>query len=458
MKNNIINLLVSKKDGDMKLGLGFMERRPESFAMELLESISISDDRRKKFLVDYCQSRFPFLFDTYRETNKVINGRQFDEGGEIYEMETVFLKGVEKWLDARATDLYRCFYVLAGHKALYGEYETIIESRWGKEGIRSFRRYVNSRKDRVDRQLCLVPTYNCNLSCSYCLSSKMPKKEVSLENVHLFLKWSRAAGVKRIRLYGGEPTYYAYFQELVSLVRESELKLYFASNLIFSKKKIAAIDPKTVELITAHIRSPSIAGKLQEKFWENARLLRERHIKLMFRYNIMNEDWHFITKRLQQLDVNEISFADVVEPEERVDLNDEKWLERIKLSGRFVNYMLQNNIKPILAKPLPLCLIDRAGFSDLWHVFIGHCGVHRVEYTWNTLIRPDMTLALCDGDFMQNRPFLWEFKNWESLAEYIAPRMKAWQEALLSPICENCYFKFRALCQGVCLAMKEANS
>ncbi len=458
MKHSIVDLLTGKPDSDLKMGLAIMGPRPESYVLELLEAISISDDRRRQFLVDFCQSQFPFLFDTYSETGRVAAGRRFDVGGDMYEKETVFLQGVENWLDGRKTDPSRCFYVLAGHKALYGEYEALIEPRWGNEGLRSFRHDTHARKDAAERQLCLVPTYKCNLDCDYCLSSQMPKKDVSLKNILFFLKWSQAANVKRIRLYGGEPTHYTHFPDLVSLVQASGMKLYFASNLIFPRETLRAIDPKTVELITAHIRSPSIAGDLQKTFWLNAKKLRDRRIKLMFRYNVMDEDWQFIVERLQQLKVNEISFANVVEPGAPVDLNAEKWLEKAKIAGRFANVMLSNGITPLIAKPLPLCLVDRAGFKDLWHVFRGHCGVHLVDYTWNTLIRPDMSLALCDGDFLQNRPFLWEFENWEKLTAYVAPRMKAWQETLFKPICETCYFRFRALCQGFCLAMKGANS
>jgi hypothetical protein len=449
----IVGLLSSAEPVDQCLGLAMLGDRPEDYAVEIMESLTRIPKVADSLLAAYCRSQFPF-FATGFEPGRVIVDASFRVGNGMFARERGFLQGVEKWLASKPQgDIGQCLLLLAGQHVLHGEYERILTARHMDAHIDRFRAAVQLQRGRAERQLGFVPTFRCNLSCPYCMSAPQARQEADFTTVRKVIDWASRAGVRRLRLYGGEPSLYPEFAGLLSEAREAGLRVYMASNLVASGEAVAAIGPDVVDCVAAHTRSPSVAGAQGEVFKANALRIRRAGVEVLLRYNLADEDWGFLRDLAGLLEVDRVSFAPVVTRYESVVPGREKWLADVGLTCRFTEYLASHGLRAVLAKPLPLCCVEQMGLPR-WEVFDGACTAYRDGYTFNVLVRPDRKIALCDADHGADRPSLDEFASWDDLQRYVGPRVHAWMRRPLWPECSQCYYGARALCQGACLAAK----
>jgi hypothetical protein len=285
------------------------------------------------------------------------------------------------------------------------------------------------------------------------MSAPLARREADFVTVRDVIDWAAAAGVQKLRLYGGEPSLYPEFAGLLAEAREAGLRVYMASNLVASGEAVAAIGPDVVDCVAAHVRSPSVAGAQAEVFKANALRIQQAGVEVLLRYNLADEDWSFLRDLAGLLQVDRVSFAPVVPHYESVVPEREKWLADVRLACRFTEYLASHGLRPVLAKPLPLCCVEEMGLLR-WDVFDGVCTAYRDDFTFNVLVHPDRRIALCDADHESDRPLLDEFASWDDLQRYVGPRVRAWMRRPLWPECSQCYYGARALCQGACLAAK----
>ncbi|MBN1505284.1 MAG: radical SAM protein [Sedimentisphaerales bacterium] len=449
----IVDLLSDAEQANQCLGLAMLGDRPEEYAVEIMESFTRIPRVADSLLAAYCRSRFPF-FATGFEPGRVVGDVSFRVGDRVFRRERVFLQGVEKWLASTPPgDIGRCLSLLAGQHVLHGEYERIIKARYTDMEIDRFRAAIRSQRGREERQLGFAPTFRCNLSCPYCMSAPLMRQEADFATVRKVIDWASRAGVQKLRLYGGEPCLYPEFARLLSEAREAGLRVYMASNLVASEEAVSAVGPDVVDCVAAHTRSPSVAGSQGEVFKANALRIRRTGVEVLPRYNLVDEDWSFLRDIAGLLQVDRVSFAPVVTRCESVIPGREKWLADVRLACRFMEYLSRHGLRPVLAKPLPLCCVEQMELSR-WDVFDGVCTAYRDGFTFNVLVHPDTKIGLCDADHGPDRPSLDEFTSWDDLQSYVAPRMRAWLRGPLWPECSQCYYGARALCQGACLAAK----
>ena len=449
----IVDLLSDAEQASQCLGVAMLGDRPEDYTMEIMESLARIPRVADSLLAAYCRSRFPF-FATGFEPGRVITDASFHVGNDAFRRERAFLQGVEKWLASKPqSDVERCLSLMAGQHVLHGEYERIIRARRTAAAVERFRAAVQSQRGHVERQLGFVPTFRCNLSCPYCMSAPLARQEADFATVRKVIDWACGAGVRKLRLYGGEPCLYPDFAGLLSEARETGLRVYMASNLVASKEAVAAIGPDVVDCVAAHARSPGAAGQQSEVFRDNVLRVRRAGVEVLLRYNLVDEDWSFLRDLAGLLQVDKVSFAPIVTRCTSVVPGRETWLADVRLAFRFTEYLAGNGLRPVLAKPLPLCCVEEME-PPRWDVFDGVCSAYRDGFTFNVLVHPDRKVALCDADHDPDRPSLEEFASWDDLQSYVAPRMRAWMRRPLWPECSQCYYGARALCQGACLAAK----
>ncbi|MFB0564756.1 MAG: radical SAM protein [Candidatus Aminicenantaceae bacterium] len=450
----IVDLLSNKAPYGEQIGFAVLGNHPEYYAAEIMEAFTRITNTSRSMLAAFCKSRFPFFSDPYI-TTKNLNTKKYSVGSRAHKQEAVFLNGVEKWLSFKSDeDIEFCLRLLANQKALHSEYGRIIQARWGEEGLELFRSVIRSHTEPLERQLGFVPTYRCNLDCEYCMSTGLPQKDADIEDIRWLISWASRMGVRRLSLYGGEPTYYPGFVNLLSEIQKAGLKVYFPSNLIASKEAINAVKPDLVEKVFVHIPSSRAQHVKIKTLKENALRLRNAGVEILIRYNLMEEDWSFILEYACFLNLDKISFAPVVEHHAALSWDRNKWLQYAGLSDRFARFILDNGLKPVLAKPQPLCCVEEVSNLPLWNVFSGNCAVHLDDYTFCIMIRPDLKVGLCCADHVEERPSLRKFTSWKNLQSYAKPLTSAWQESPLWQTCRDCYYRVRALCQGACLFAK----
>lgn len=454
MNLNIVKLLASNNLTERQLGLVFINEQPEQYAFELLEAIARLEGDSRNELITYSRSRFPFLSETFHSTNSVINSHQFEIGEQTCQQEKRFLQGVAQWMDIHQVNPERCIEILSDHKALHAEYESLIKSRWKGKNLEIFRGLCKLKESRPHKQLGIIPTYQCNRHCTYCLSDEMHKEEADFEDIKKVLLWASESAVKQIRFYGGEPTVYPYFEELMSEIVKRGFRVSFPTNLMTTGKELEAMHAESIDVVICHIRSLKETDNDYDLFLKNARRLKEKNVRFVLRYNLFNENWEFLLNAIKTLSCKELWFASIVTPDSAKTSTREQWSQVVSLVARFSQYLLDHHVKPILAKPVPLCAVADNDFKYLWSLFRGHCNSYKRNHTYNTIVRPDMTVGLCDGDFCKHRPSLWSFENWDAMEVYVSSKMHSWQTDALWSICKNCYYNFRGLCQGGCLAVK----
>ncbi|OGV46255.1 MAG: hypothetical protein A2X46_18425 [Lentisphaerae bacterium GWF2_57_35] len=451
--NETIRLL-SADDPTQQLGLALLGDSPERHAAQILEAMLQASAPARDRLGLFCRTRFPFLAPPCK-AGRLIDANSFVVGDGMKQRENLFLHSVRVWLEShREKNPSVCFDLLKEHTALAAEYERIIEELLGATGLDAWRPYAaNAQPDPV-RQLGFAPTYRCNLSCPYCISASMPRDEAGWEDIRRLIHWCRQNDVRRLHLFGGEPTFHPNFTALLQEAEQAGLEVYFPSNLVMSPANLAFIQPPVVRTVTAHVRSPD-STRTGDTFWQTADTLQQKGVAVRVRYNLKNEDWSFLVDGLKRLNSRKLIFAGIEFPGCGTQRSEVEWLDHVACARRFVDYMLERNIKPVLAKPLPQCLVEQVGGAIPWDVFRGHCEVHQNRYMRNVHVRPDFKIALCNGDMNPARPSLWQFPDWAALQDYVEPRLRAWQKQPLWPKCRSCYYEFRGLCQGACLIAKD---
>jgi len=453
LDGDLAQLLTSGNSADLRLGLAMLEERPELRAAEILEALARMPQAAGSALANYCQSRFPFFGEPFKESGSLA-GQTFTVGERARGRELEFLRGVDHWLASGRPDEKRLA-ILAGQRALHAEYEGIIGARWGIEAARGFRALARSQAPQVDRQLAFAPTFRCNLACKYCMSAGIEQREADSETARRVVSWAARAGARKLCLFGGEPTFYSGFNHFLSLAREAGLTLYMPSNLVTPEEVIASVRPDLFECVIAHLRSPAATGAHAERFRRNALRLRDAGVKVVLRYNVADEDWGFLLDLAKEIDTDKVAFSVPVERSGGTTRNRGQWLADARLAMRFSRRMLDANIKLVLSRPLPLCCMEDLGGTPAWDVFAGSCGANHDGYARAAMIWPDATVVLCPGDHASDRPSLDRFGGWEDLQAYVGPRMRAWLDQPLWPECAGCYFRARGLCQGACLMAKE---
>ena len=95
----------------------------------------------------------------------------------------------------------------------------------------------------------IVLTTICNRSCPYCfakgklVSGSDPKGSyITLKDLRIIIKYARKAGLRHVRVVGGEPTLHSRFKEAIELILKHGLSITMFSNGIIRKDTIAFLE------------------------------------------------------------------------------------------------------------------------------------------------------------------------------------------------------------------------
>ena len=128
-------------------------------------------------------------------------------------------------------------------------------------------------------------TNECNRRCDFCFqkewylsNDKIPKQEMTLENIDKILKW--ASNIKRIKVFGGEPLLYSNLQGLFDVFKKNGRKIRFLTNFNVSSEKID-IFFKNKETIDGMLVNCDYNDLQKEQFEENiSRIPKDFHLKI----------------------------------------------------------------------------------------------------------------------------------------------------------------------------------
>jgi radical SAM protein with 4Fe4S-binding SPASM domain len=319
------------------------------------------------------------------------------------------------------------------------------------------------------RQILLVPTYRCNLTCSYCyaksFSDGMPP-DMPVEDLEFTFGWAAAQGVESVLLAGGEPTVYAHFARLLELAGEWGIAVRLTSNMLYPSVVRGRIAAPAIRELVAHYdqermeADPAAAGL----FEENLRAARASGLGAILRYTLTQRsgpaEWRTVMDLAVRLGISQINYALAFQGSAGRNAYFPVREGIGQDGGRVENVLLglcddaaRRRIRLHLCKPFPLCLLTRASLRRVLQEggMTQACAIHGDGYTRNLTVNPDLSTFPCTGIAIRG-PKIGELAN---AAEAGRRHAAAVESLMLQPYaeeCRNCALWHRGVCRGACMA------
>ncbi len=315
-------------------------------------------------------------------------------------------------------------------------------------------------------QLTVYLTHQCNSRCSYCFALEDMKNDrsyISMENFQKILDWARGQPISCLNLLGGEPTVHPRFSDFMRMAGRQKLLVYFSTNNLYPERVLRAIESARVFNIQVHAMEPEQYHPQQWKtFQRNLGAISTRGIQVWLRYNLYSLDqekrWHFLFELCERYRLPRINFA-LTFPvgggvNRHVALAD--FSRFAKMTVRFLKECSSRDIEPVITKSFPICyfepedqafVMERCRFQNI-------CTVQRADYTYNIIVRPDLSLDPCIA-LKWKQGNLLDFRDLTALGTLFRDRIDSLQKAPLFDECETCPIYPLNVCQGTCLAYKD---
>ena len=311
-------------------------------------------------------------------------------------------------------------------------------------------------------QVTVVLNYQCNKQCPYCFSSEIGRRlpqPIALRRFIQAIDWAQRSGASRVAVTGGEPTLHPEFPRLMAELRARNLTTCFSTNGCGPGSAFECLSPDLVDALTFHILdndeySPGEDHRLEQ----NIGRVQAAGIPVVFRYVLadpVRPRWQRYLELVERFRPWLMTFSAIFPGAYRREMSKEvRDLFRAKEHlWHLVHVAVRLKIRPMIAKPVPLCmfsreeLIELTAAADLKNV----CDVSRNHYTNSTMVNPDLSLYPCmalplTGAQLETTPTLEEFGRASRAAVEPLLRVPMLEE------CRSCQLFHLRLCQPACLA------
>jgi MoaA/NifB/PqqE/SkfB family radical SAM enzyme len=309
------------------------------------------------------------------------------------------------------------------------------------------------------RQLNVIMTYNCNLSCNFCFSNELSEKEpgyLDQNTLERILAWMEGKDFKQVSLFGGEPTIHPDFIGYIKRLNALGYRVYFASNGLYSEDVMNGLNDTDVLKVTFNIPgSKDYSSDKLRLLTENLRRF-PSHIKKTFRITLSdnNKDFTILRQLVGEFRPDALSFA-LAFPSASLS---NKFVDKGKISG-FVRYIFdlikiaeENDLYSALVKPIPLCeftekqLMDMLSGINLFNV----CDIHQDNYRQLMTISHTGTFYPCIALSNYSKIHIDSDPTLKDIAHYNALIV---QRLLIRPVikkCPDCNLFRSHMCQGFC--------
>lgn len=429
-----------------------LEGMPETFSTAVV-LIDRSAEEKSASLIKALRGKYVFLRAGYDVSDGLTVG-QSEVFGNLQEDYNSIVSQLNLLDERQLGKVYKFF------EGLRPDLETLYPQI---DFSRSLRPEEMSTCTTAGHQLMVFVTGVCNLDCSYCFSSDIDRKYISLPDLRRIFDWASREGCPVVTPCGGEPLVYPYIKEFMDLVREKKMTTYFASNCtvpltIFNDSQLESID-----LITFHLTAALWSNaEYMRIFCDNIELAQKKGIEIIARANIYKKDmdvdrWFAI---LDKYNIRRFNIALTIpsghHDNEFVDI---RWFsDYVELIKEIISKCTERGIELSFAKPIPPCVFDSMTACEIlkYTGFQPYCNISEDGYTRNVALSPSMTLTPCLGMPAPEIQFSEEL-SWEDLSICHGGKVKEMLHKPLLPKCVDCFLFKRRICQGACLSYKMGN-
>jgi MoaA/NifB/PqqE/SkfB family radical SAM enzyme len=319
--------------------------------------------------------------------------------------------------------------------------------------------------EQYPRQLTIIMTYNCNMSCEFCFSGRLSEKEPGYLRHELFeriLSWMDGKGFRNISFFGGEPTIHPEFISYLRRANALGYRTYFATNGLFSGEVLEGLNDTDVLKVTFNMPGNGVFPEDKVDILKRNLRLLPVHIRKSFRFTISeeNRDTRLLEELIEEFNPDSLSFALA--------------FPAMDLSNHFVE---KNNIRTFaeditgltgmankrgiysaMVKPVPLCEFKdgEAMFMIRELDLFSPCDIHNDGYTHLTTIStkgrfyPCIALPQYDGLKLDDSPSLNE------ITRYNRCIVDGLHKKPVLRKCSSCNLFGAYVCQGFCYSYFDA--
>jgi radical SAM protein with 4Fe4S-binding SPASM domain len=282
----------------------------------------------------------------------------------------------------------------------------------------------------------LIPTYGCNLACSYCYASKFKGKfpQMSWEKFKKILNKLIENNIGRVIFIGGEPTTWRHLNRAIEVARSLGMEVVVLTNAVLRMENL----PHAITVNGNNLAD----AKLREKILANLKFYREKGVRVGIRFNINLETTPALMK---QYAAWARDYADEVSISPIVPYALSKRLGKILYD--FAKLIEKNKQKANFSRALPICI-----FTPLQLKYLREkCGLYSICHPAKTslTINPDATIFPCVDLKIPEKMQ----KDLQQNCAIYNPLLSKLKSKPTFPACKTCKH-FKTDCQGGCLSMK----
>jgi pyruvate-formate lyase-activating enzyme len=341
------------------------------------------------------------------------------------------------------------------------------------EAKRPLRKRFAARREEFLRskyvaQIAVIPTYGCNLRCSYCfaqgLSRSFPKPMTLPAYRRILDLYEDSRSIGTVNFLGGEPTLFPALRDFIKETERRGMRYYFATNGLAAASVFRPlIERDSLINVTLHVEQDDFYTAAQRARLEaNVRACGERNIFTVLRINILaswHGEWSFLLPYLDLLPRSAVSFAVPFPAQsgrnDHVAIGDLRRYAGDALSlVRFLRARGESLALPISwAKPFPPCFFSPNELQEILEksVYKNVCEVDQRDGMQNICFNPDSTsfpcMALTSDPYRSPRP-----GSLEDLRRAHRARAERLVTTPVMPACASCLLHRSGVCQAACYA------
>ena len=325
--------------------------------------------------------------------------------------------------------------------------------------------YGRLQDARFPPQVSLVPSYACSRRCSYCfvptsngaaLDSASPASMLQALDVI-----ARDNEVRKVAIFGGEPTELPTLFEFVDGIRRRGLNVYLATNGLAKPEefqRLVAIPE--LEMVTVHVMHDEAYSVEQlYKIRTNIRTLASADVQPIVRFNLLPTvgsldllKWSLSKLSRAHLSIA-VPFPDRFRQNAHVDSE-----QLFGLGNHLLNFICGvvkwlGRRRIVLAKPFPPCALQPTDLMALLEYceFRCICELGRGRFPSQITVQPNLSVAPCMAMLAPERLVKGPLPLMQ-LQREIETRTRDLFAKSLSRRCDGCTLHTGGICQGGCYA------
>jgi hypothetical protein len=324
--------------------------------------------------------------------------------------------------------------------------------------------YEASERARFPRQVSLVPSYACNQRCSYCFvprdfdTTQVTTAEKLLQALDTI---AEGDSIRKVALFGGEPTQLPNLFELIDGIRRRGLRFYIATNGLAEPRDFQRLlSCPELEMVTLHIASDRTYSTEQVYgIRTNIRSLAASACQPIVRYNVLASQHNTellrwaLTKLVRAHLSIALPFPNPKRENEYIALEDLfAWGERLAEFVREASTWFDAR-RLVLAKPFPPCALHLPALMELMAYcdFRCICELGRGPFPSQVTLQPDLRVAPCMA-LMTPERLVARPAPLAELRREVDARVRDLYDMPAAERCVTCSLFRTGHCQGTCYA------